>query len=390
VYPQAFVFLGYKQQKQMHMDRVCGLDVHKDSVFMCILRENGEKIEGVFGTLTPELDRLRDQLVSYEVGKVAMESTCIYWIPIWRALESDFDVKLVNPYFIRQLPGRKTDVKDAQWIATVLQNDLIKDSYVPGPVIQQLRQYNRRMFYINRNKQRSEQALDLTLQRCNIRLSNYVSGIGSKSMRKVVAAVINGERDATKLLLLVHKRIRNKRSEETIRDSLIGVVSQADIDMLRMPMEEVNLYARQLAECSEKMTAICEERFQLEMQILQTAPGIKKPSAMSIIAEIGVDMKTFITAAALVGRTGLRPRNDLSAGKIKGRKALHGNKYLRIILIQCAWAASRTKESRLHRRYEKLKKRMNHNKSIVANARKLLIIIWNMLVKKQFYAPLAA
>jgi transposase len=111
---------------------------------------------------------------------------------------------------------------------------------------------------------------------------------------------------------------------------------------------------------------------------------------MSIIAEIGVDMKTFFTAAALVGWTGLRPRNDLSAGKIKGRKTLHGNKYPRIILIQCAWAASRTKESRLHRRYEKLKKRMNHNKALVDNAGKLLVIIWNMLAKKQFYAPLAA
>jgi hypothetical protein len=197
-----------------------------------------------------------------------MESTFIYWIPIWRVLGSDFDVKLVNPYFIRQLPGRKTDVKDAQWIATVLQKDLIKDSYVPGPAIRQLRQYNRRMFYINRNKQRAEQAIGLTLQRCNIRLSNYVPGIGSKSMRKVVAAVINGERGATKLLLSVHKRIRNKHPGKTIRGSLIGVVSQADIDMLRMSTEEVNLYEGQLAECSGKVTAICEEHFQLEMQIL--------------------------------------------------------------------------------------------------------------------------
>ena len=371
------------------MDRVCGLDVHKDSVFVCILTEKGEKIEEVFGTLTPELDRLRELLVSYNVGKVAMESTSIYWIPLWRVLECDFDVKLVNPYFIRQLPGRKTDVKDAHWIATVLQKELIKDSYVPEARIQQLRQYNRRMFNLNRNKQRSEVSIDLTLQRCNIRLSNYVSDIGSKSMRKVVKALVGGETDAGKLMLLVHGRIRNKHSDQTIKDSLTGILSAADIDMLRMSMEEVELFERQIQECEDKMMAICEEHFASEMEILQTAPGIKQKSAMSIIAEIGVDMKTFLTAA-LVGWAGLRPRNDQSAGKIKGRKTLHGNKYLRIILTQCAWAASRTQSERFYMRYNTLKKRMNHNKALIANARKLLVIIWNMLAKKQAYKSLAA
>ena len=372
------------------MDRVCGLDVHKDSVFMCILTENGEKIEEVFGTLTPELDRLRDLLISHGVGKVAMESTSIYWIPLWRVLECDFEVKLVNPYFIRQLPGRKTDVKDAHWIATVLQKELIKDSYVPEARIQQLRQYNRRMFNLNRSKQRAEVAIDLTLQRCNIRLSNYVSDIGSKSMRKVVTALMTGETDAGKLMLLVHRRIRNKHSDQTIKDSLTGIVSSADIDMIRMSMEEVELFEKQIQECEDKMAAICEEHFAPEMEILQTAPGIKQRSAMSIIAEIGVEMKTFVTAAALVGWAGLRPRNDQSAGKIKGRKTLHGNKYLRIILTQCAWGASRTQSERFYVRYNTLKKRMNHNKALIANARKLLVVIWNMLSKNQSYKPLAA
>ena len=372
------------------MDRVCGLDVHKDSVFMCILTEKGEKIEETFGTLTPELDRLRDLLVLHNVGKVAMESTSIYWMPLWRILECDFDVKLVNPYFIRQLPGRKTDVKDAHWIATVLQKELIKDSYVPDSIIQQLRQYNRRMFNLNKSKQRAQVGIDLTLQRCNIRLSNYVSDIGGKSMQKVVKALTDGETDSDKLVLLVHKRVRNKHSDQTIKDSLTGIVSPADLDMLRMCREEVELYERQLAECTQKMTDICTEHFAEELEILQTVPGIKQRSAMSIIAEIGVDMKTFPTASALVGWAGLRPRNDQSAGKIKGRKTLHGNKYLRVILIQCAWGASRTRSERFHLRYNALKKRMNHNKALVANARKLLVVIWNMLAKKQYYKPLAA
>ena len=372
------------------MDRVCGLDVHKDSIFMCILTERGEKIEEEFGTLTPELDRLRDLLVNYNVSKVAMESTSIYWIPIWRVLESDFDVKLVNPYFIRQLPGRKTDIKDAQWIATVLQKELIKGSYVPDAKIQELRQYSRRIFNLNRIKQRAEVSIDLTLQRSNIRLSNYVSDIGSKSMRKVVVALISGETDTEKLLLLVHKRIRNKHTDETIRASLIGVISSTDRDMLRMDMEEIVLFESQIEECKEKMSAICKEHYSEDIQLLKTIPGIKEQSAMSIIAEIGVDMKSFLKASALVGWAGLRPRNDESAGKIKGRKTLHGNKYLRVMLVQCAWGASRTFDSRFYTRYNKLKKRMNHNKALVANARKLLVVIWNVLSNKQYYTPLAA
>ena len=173
--PQSNVHYFYNGQKNKRkMDRVCGLDVHKDSIFMCILTETGERTEAVFGTTTPELDRLRDLLVEHDVGKVAMESTSIYWIPIWRVLDTDFWLKLVNPYFIRQLPGRKSDVKDAHWIALVLQKELLKDSFVPGPEIQQMRQYNRRRFALNRNLQRTEQGLDLVLQRCNIRLSNYV------------------------------------------------------------------------------------------------------------------------------------------------------------------------------------------------------------------------
>jgi transposase len=273
------------------MDRVCGLDVHKDSVFMCTLSENGEKTEEVFGTLTPELDRLRDVLTSHGVGKVAMESTGIYWIPLWRVLECDFDVKLVNPYFIRQLPGRKTDVKDAQWIATVLQKELIKNSFIPEPRIQELRSYNRRIFGLNRRKQQAEVSLDSTLQRCNIRLSNYVSDIGCKSMRKVIQALIQGQTEAEKMLPLVHKRIRNKHTDEKITASLQGVICGVDRDMLHMGMEEVELYERQIQECEQKMRAICKEHFQQEMEILQTAPGIKAQSAMRIIAEIGVDMK---------------------------------------------------------------------------------------------------
>lgn len=372
------------------MDRVCGLDVHKDSIFMCILTETGERTEAVFGTTTPELDRLRDMLVKHSVGKVAMESTSIYWLPVWRVLDTDFELKLVNPYFIRQLPGRKSDVKDAHWIAVVLQKELLKDSFVPGPDIQQMRQYNRRRFVLNRNLQRAEQSLDLVLQRCNIRLSNYVSDIGGKSMRNVIKALSQGETDTDKLIALVHRRTINKHGKDAIGAALTGIISPADRDMLCMGLQEVTLYELQMDQCEEKLVALCKQYYAKELELLQSVPGIKQLSAACIIAETGADMSYFQTAASLVGWAGLRPRNDQSAGKIKGRKTLHGNKYLRIMLTQCAWGASRTKASVFFLRYNTLKKRMNHNKALMANARKLLVVIWNILASKQGYLPQAA
>lgn len=367
------------------MERFCGLDVHKDSVFMCILTESGEKIEEVFGTLTPDMERLRDRLVEHHVGHVAMESTSVYWIPIWRILDTDFDVKLVNPYFIRQLPGRKTDVKDAQWIATVLQKGLIKGSFVPEKAIQELRQYNRRITYLNRNLQRADQSIDLILQRCNIRLSNYVSDVGGKSMRKVVRAISLGQTDPDALVSLVHARTKNKHGAQTIKDAVTGVLSPTDIDVLAMALEEAEFYERQLTACQQKLVELCGNYYREELDLLQTVPGIKEQSAASIISEVGTDMKYFQKASSLVGWAGLRPRNDQSAGKIKGRKALHGNKYLRIMLVQCAWGACRTKNSPFYLRFNLLKKRMNHNKALIANARKLLVVIWNILAKKQTY-----
>src|SRR5690606_7066364 len=192
------------------MEKFCGLDVHKDSVFMCGLSENNEKYEEVFKTLTPDLERLRDTLVDHGVGLVATESTSIYWYPLWNILESDFDVKLVNPLFIKQVPGRKSDVKDAEWIATVLMKDLIKGSFVPPSIIQQLRLYNRKITKLNKQLRRSEQEMDEMLQRCNIRLSNYVSDIGCKSMKKVVQAIAKNHLNLDYLLSLVHARIVRK------------------------------------------------------------------------------------------------------------------------------------------------------------------------------------
>lgn len=165
---------------------VCGLDVHKDSVFVCIMNENGDKFEAKYGGLTPELEELRQLLLDHEVKEVTMESTSIYWHPVWRVLEGIGDFKLVNPYFIKQLPGRKSDVRDAAWIAECTLKDLIRGSFVPDSLVQRMRQYNRRIFDLNKEKVCKLTKLDALLQRCKIRLSNYVSSTDSKSCKDVV------------------------------------------------------------------------------------------------------------------------------------------------------------------------------------------------------------
>lgn len=378
------IFRG-KNLNPILMKQYCGLDVHKDSVFMCIINESGVVKEQQFTTLTSDLLELHNQLTMYDVYEVAMESTSIYWIPIWRVLVDDFDLKLVNPLFIKQLPGRKTDVRDAHWIALVLMKGLVYGSYVPGPQIQELRQYERRYSALNKRIVHTEQCIDMQLQRCNIRFSNYISDIGSQAMRKVVRSIIEGITDPDELVKCAHTRTKNKHGTHVIRESLNGVVSQVDQDMLALYMEELSLYESQQEKCLLKMVELCNESYEEEITLLCSIPGIKTQSAMTILAELGNNLSAFKTASNLVGWAGLRPRNDESAGKIKSRKTLHGNKFLRVILVQCAWANTRSRSSRLGHKYALLVQRMAPQKALVAIARKLLVIIWNVLTYKEPY-----
>jgi transposase len=371
------------------MDRYGGLDVHKGSVFACIIDEKREKIfEKRFGTLTPDLLELRDALVEHSVGMVAMESTSIYWMPVWRTLQSDFSLKLANPYFIKQLPGRKSDVKDAQWIAECLQRDSIKGSFVPDEVLQQMRQYSRRYRYLTKNRVRAEQRMDNHLQRCNIRFSNYVSNQGKNvSIRKIIKAIGNGERDPVKLCQLVHGRITNKHGKGTITSALTGVITETDVNMLKMCMEEIELQEKQQAACLTFLEELATKYYAKEISLLCTIPGIQKTSAMCILAEIGGDMSAFDKASHLVGWAGLRPRNDESAGKIQSRKTLHGNKYLRTMLVEISWSAALSNKSFLGKKYSHLSKRMKSQKALLAITRKILVVIYNVLKTGQPFDP---
>ena len=364
------------------MRQVCGLDVHKDSVFACIVNENGVVFHEKFGVLTPELEQLASVLQEHEVNEVCMESTSIYWMPVWRVLEPYVvELKLVNPYFIKQLPGKKSDVKDAEWIATCLLKDLIRGSYVPANIIQQLRQYDRRISDLNAECVRKLGKLDAALQRCNIRISNYVSTTDGKSYKDVVRLISEGIRDPAALLKVIHGRITNRVGKDVIQASLTGVISDTDIDVIRQLREEVDLAQRHKDECQSKMDAICQQYFPEQLKNLQTIPGVKGRSATAIIAEVGSDVSSFQDAAHLVSWCGLKPRNEESAGKIKARSITHGNRYLRKTLIECAWAASKTQGCYLNKfsYYQTVVRRKNKMKVQVAIARKILTAVWYVL-----------
>ena len=369
------------------MRSVCGLDVHKDSVYLCVLSENGELIEKVFGVLTFQLHQMRDLLLAHHVEKVSMESTSVYWIPIWRILAPHFHLQLVNPYFIKQLPGHKSDVADAQWIAECTMKNLISSSFVPPEDIQQLRQYDRRIFDLDEEIVRKLSKLDAVMQRCNIRLSNYVSNVDCKSYKDVVRKISEGVTDPEILIEEIHGRIIKHHGRETILASLTGVVSQAEIDVLRQLREELDLAEEHKQECLERMLEICQEKYPDELRRLQTIPGVKERTATSLIAEIGTDMSKFETANHLAAWSGLRPRNDESNRKFKSRRITHGNVYLRKNIIQCAWAASRTKNcffSRFSYHQTQVRKK-NKMKVIVAVARKLLVAAWHVIHDKTDY-----
>jgi len=364
------------------MRQVCGLDVHKDSVFACIVNEKGVVFQEKFGVLTPELEQLAAALQEHDVDEVCMESTSVYWMPVWRVLERYvMDLKLVNPYFIKQLPGKKSDVKDAEWIATCLLKDLIRGSYVPADIIQQLRQYDRRISDLNAECVRKLGKLDAALQRCNIRISNYVATIDGKSYKEVVRLISEGVRDPAELLKVIHGRITNRVGKNVIIASLTGVISDTDIDVIRQLREEVDLAQRHKDECQSKMDAICQQYFPEQLKKLQTIPGVKGRSATAIIAEVGSDVSSFQDAAHLVSWCGLKPRNEESAGKIKARSITHGNRYLRKTLIECSWAASKTQGCYLNRfsYYQTVVRRKNKMKVQVAIARKILTAVWYVL-----------
>ena len=367
--------------------KVSGLDVHKDTVFCAIYdgKKYGEVQE--YLTFSETIQEMGNTLQKAGVKQIALESTGIYWIPIWNILEDmGFELMLVNPYLIKQMPGRKSDVKDAQWIAKLLYKGLLRGSLVPDKLIRQLRIYSRKYVKMQSMITRATQEIEYLLELCNIRITSLVSSNNSLSVRKVVEKIIAGEDSVEELSCCIHGRIINSKGD-LVRQSLEGHIEEHHRFTLSLVYGQLLLYTEQLNILEDKMEEICDAHFSQQLKLLMSIPGIGKQAAMQILAETGGDMKSFESSGKLTGWTGLRPRNDESAGKYKSTATTKGNKYLRRIMVQSAWSAARTKGSYYKSKFEQLCVRKSRKKALIAIARKLLTVVWHVLHEKEPYNP---
>jgi transposase len=367
------------------MKRVAGLDVHKDSIFASVKKGRYQSEVKKFDTTTEGLSELHHWLHGEQVFKVAMESTGVYWMPVWRALEQDFTLYLVNPYFIKQMPGRKTDVQDAQWISTLLDKGLLRSSVVPEKSIRVLRAYLRRYAQLQGQMNRCLQSLERQLSQCNIKIASLASTIGSKTVLKVVEGIINGVTDPVQLMDHVHGRIVNSKGKKVVLRTLEGVIEEHDTFLLRQIYQDYLHVQAQSQQLLAQAEQLADTHYKAHIERLKTIPGVSKLSAVIIFAEIGGDISRFQTAHHLSGWCGLRPKNEESAGKIKNNRIGKGNKYLRRILVQTAWAASRKKGCYLKEKFERLCVKKSRKKALIAIARKQLVIAWHVLANEENY-----
>lgn len=370
------------------MKKTCGLDVHKDSVFCGIYNGKRHSEVEIFSTTTVSIRAMGGMLKAEGVKQIAIESTGIYWIPVWNILEAmGFDLMLVNPYLIKQMPGRKSDVKDAQWIATLLHKGLLRSSLVPCKEIRELRVYSRKYMKLQQKQTTILQQMERTLEICGIRITSYVSNISGKSIMKVIEHVALGQGDAEVLTDLIHGRILNKHGRQSIKEALTGFVTRQHQFVLKQLLEEYHLVVRQSGDCLLMMQELCGEHYEKQMHLLTTIPGVSSVAAMIILAETGADMQAFENSSKFAGWTGLRPRNDESAGKYKSTATTKGNRHLRAILAQVAWGAARTKGSYFQEKFARLAMRKPRKKALIAIARKVAVLTWNVLYFEQPYDP---
>jgi hypothetical protein len=298
-----------------------------------------------------------------------------------------FNLLLVNPFLIKQMSGRKSDVKDAQWIAALLHKGLLRGSLVPDLSIRELRTYSRKYMKLQQRQTSVLQDMERTLEASGIRISSFVSNISGKSFLRIICQIILGETNPDLLIKSVHGRVINKHSEEKIKEALTGYVLPQHRFLLEQSYQEYEMLVRQSDKCLSMMKEICQNKYMKELKLLQTIDGIGMIAALILIAETGADMNAFENSGKFTGWTGLRPSNDESAGKYKSTATTKGNRYLRATLVQVAWAASRTKGSRFKEKYNQLAIRKSRKKALIAIARKIAVVIWNVLYYQQNYDP---
>jgi transposase len=369
-----------------------GLDVHQESITACILSgpidRKPKPIIKTFGTTTSQLFQLQDWLAEHECEEVAMESTGVYWKSVWNILESTCNLVLANPAHIKNMPGRKTDVKDAQWIAQLHRCGLIQPSMVPTREIRDLRdrtRYRRKLIQaITAEKNR----IHKLLQDANIKLTTFVSDLFGVSGRALLEKLMNGEvLNEEEIRSLVKTKLKKKVPQ--LVDALNGKVRTHHREMLSMHMEHIYYLERQVAQLENSIEEMLEP-YKEELTLLETIPGISLDAAAVVIAEIGTNMELFTSEAHLASWAGICPGNHESAGVKKKSKSRKGNKYLKGILCQSAWASSTIKDCRIAAFFHRIKKRQGEKKAAMATAHLYLRIIYRMLSDKMKYSELGS
>jgi len=366
-----------------------GLDVHKDTVVACVRHmANGEVRREVrtFKTTTKELLALSDWLAGEGCSHLAMEATGVYWKPVWHVLsDGDFALLLANAAHVKNVPGRKTDVNDATWLADLLAHGLIRGSFVPDEQTQEMRTLLRTRKQLVRERSSHVQRLQKTLEDANIKLDSVISDILGLSGRRMIEALIAGETDREALAALAHRRI--KATPDELEAALRGRVTRRHRFLLRLHLQQIDAIDAAIEEIDREVDADVEP-FRGAIALLTTIPGVSVLSAEIILAEIGRDMSRFPTAGHLISWAGLCPKNDESAGKRRSTRMRKGAPWLKTTLVQCAWAASRRKASYLQAQFHRLRARRGAKKAIGALAASILTTVYHMLISGEFYHDL--
>lgn len=359
--------------------KCAGLDVHKDTVVACARDAAGGHAANrvrTFGTTTSQLLALADWLAEQGCTHVAMEATGVYWKPVWHVLEGSFELVLANAAHIRNVPGRKTDVNDATWIADLLAHGLIRASFVPPTVIQEMRTLTRTRRQLVREKVQHAQRIQKTLEDANLKIASVISDVLGSSGRAILAALVAGECDPEKLADVVRTRV--KASRATLVEALRGRVTAHHRFLLRLHLDQIRALESAIDSVDAEVGTVLEP-FRAKAELLTTMPGISRTLAEVIVAEIGIDMTRFPTAGHLVSWAGLCPRNDESAGKRRSTRVRHGAPWLKTPLVQAAWAAARSKNTYLRAQFLRLKSRRGPQKAVMAVAASMLTAAYFML-----------
>ena len=370
--------------------RCCaGLDVHKKTVVACVRRIDaaGQARQEVrtFGTMTCDLLALSDWLAEQGVEHVAMESTGVYWRPVFNILEGRFAVLLVNAQHIKQVPGRKTDVKDCAWIAQLLQHGLLRASFVPPAPIRELRDLTRQRAQLVAERATAANRIQKVLEDANIKLASVATDVLGVSGRDMLEAIIAGEDDAEKLADKARKRLRNKIP--ALQTALRGRVTAHHRFQLRLLLDHVTQLEGLIGRLGGRIEEVVAP-FAEAVERLTTIPGVEQRAAETVIAEIGPNMEQFPTAEHLASWAGMCPGNNESAGKRKSGKTTKGSRWLRQMLTQAAWAASHTKDTYLAAQYHRLAARRGKKRALVALGHTLLVIMYHLLKQRTTYREL--